>query len=194
MTCGFLLDECMLPAVVSKPARSRIFAWQRRRSVSHRSVEFCDSYTSSNTSCGASPSLSPASSAFTKQQSQGLRFESEGQDSQSKPKHDLSPCSAPPVSVSLRVRDSISWHIFPTIRFSFWEKCTRGNGSFRMEGKFCARVMKVYEILVDELKAFRTCTTSELFPWSAPKSWDRAAIPTLSSLRGEICMSQQSGI
>jgi hypothetical protein len=109
----------------------------------HIVQESYDLYTSSNTSCGVSPTLSAESSAFTEQQFQSLRFESDGQDSQSKPKHDLSPCSTPPLSFSLRIRDSISWHISPTIRFSFRANWMRGNGSLRMEGKFCARVTKL---------------------------------------------------
>lgn len=111
-------------------------------------------------------------------------WKNEWKNSQSEPKQDLSPCSAPPVSFSLRVRDSISWHILPIIILSFRENCVRGNGSFIIEGKFCANMTKLWETLADEPNAFKTCTTSESFPSSAPKSWDRTAMPALSSLCG----------
>jgi hypothetical protein len=122
-----------------------------------------------------------------------LNLANEQQDPQSKPKHDLSPCTAPPVSFSLRDRESISSHILPTIRRNFRENCVRGNGSFRMEGKFCANKTNMWVTLEDEPNAFSTCTTSESFPSSAPKSWDRTAMPALSSLCGKCMMKHQPG-
>jgi hypothetical protein len=69
----------------------------------------------------------------------------------------------------------------------------RGNGSFMMEGKFCANMTMSWETLADEPNAFRTCATSESFPSSAPKSWDRMAMPALSSLCGRCWIRHQPG-